>query len=103
MATIYAMPNQDEWNKARGLDRNGELDPKGKWDTSKEEALYKALPQDKIIRFGVADGHAEYLVVSLKPLVLCHIPYGDAYRAHRLIEKALTAKEVRKLLKPETK
>lgn len=95
MAKIYAMPNQKEWDKVR--------DWKSKTMTYEEqraleEKLYAQIPQDKIISFGVADGSAQYYVQSLKPLVICHIPYCDAYRAHYLIEKALTVAEVKKML-----
>lgn len=40
----------------------------------------------EIIRQGVADGCAQYMVLSLRPLVLIHLPLGDAYQfqwAHR--------------------
>ena len=46
----------------------------------------------EIIRFPVADGYAEYMVASMKPVELVHLPLGDAWDfqyAH-----LLTAKEV---------
>jgi len=46
----------------------------------------------EIIRFPVADGYAEYMVASMKPVELVHIPLWDAWDfqyAH-----LLTAKEV---------
>lgn len=95
MAKIYAMPNQKEWDKVR--------DWKSKTLSYEEqlrleEKLFAEIPQDKIIHFGVADGAAMYYVYSMKPLQICHIPYGDAYRADRLIEKALNVTEVKRLL-----
>ena len=48
----------------------------------------------EIISFPVADGAAEYMVASLRPLELVHLPLGDAWSfqyAH-----LLTAKEVNK-------
>lgn len=41
-------------------------------------------------QFPVADGYAEYMVASMKPLELVHIPLGDAWQfeyAHRLTAK----------------
>jgi hypothetical protein len=35
---------------------------------------------DQVIKFPVADGYALYFVKTLKPLVLQHIPAGDAWR-----------------------
>ena len=34
----------------------------------------------EIIQQGVADGYAQYMVLSLRPLVLIHLPLGDAYQ-----------------------
>ncbi len=48
MATIYAMPNQDEWDKATAT-KNGEYDPKGKWDFEAQERLFAKLPKDKLL------------------------------------------------------
>jgi len=48
------------------------------------------------ISFGVADGDARYIIVSLVPVVLIHLPIGDAYQypfVHRL-----TAKDIRGML-----
>ena len=33
----------------------------------------------KVARFGVADGYAMYMVASLRPLEMIHLPLGDAY------------------------
>lgn len=44
----------------------------------------------EIIGFPVADGKALYMVASIRPLELVHIPLGDAYQfqyAHRLTAK----------------
>jgi hypothetical protein len=44
------------------------------------------------ISFPVADGYAEYIVVSLKPVQLIHIPVWDAW--HYPQAEYLTAKEI---------
>lgn len=46
----------------------------------------------KIARFAVADGYAEYMVISIKPCELIHLPMGDAYQFH-FIER-LTGKDI---------
>lgn len=46
----------------------------------------------EIIKFPVADGYAMYMVVSMRPLQLVHIPLWDAW--HWQFAHLLTAKEV---------
>ena len=46
----------------------------------------------EIIKFPVADGNAEYMVVKVRPLELVHIPLCDAW--HFAYAHLLTAKEV---------
>lgn len=48
----------------------------------------------KMIRFGVADGYAVYMIASIKPLVLIHLEYGDAWNFQYV--HLLTATEVKK-------
>ena len=58
---------------------------------------YKGKNFGEILRFQVADGYAEYMVVSMRPLKLMHLPLGDAYSfgyAH-----LLTSKEVNEQIK----
>lgn len=50
----------------------------------------------KILRFPVADGHAEYMIASMKPLELVHIPLGDAWTYQ--FDYNLTAKSVKEQL-----
>lgn len=35
----------------------------------------------KVIRFQIADGYAEYMVLGLSPVKLIHLPLMDAYQA----------------------
>jgi len=53
----------------------------------------------EVIRFAVADGYAEYMVASMKPVELVHLPLMDAWEfqyAH-----LLTAKEVQESIDKE--
>jgi hypothetical protein len=56
------------------------------------ERGYTGKNAGEIIQFPVADGYAQYMVASMRPLMLVHLPLGDAWDwqfAH-----LLTAKEV---------
>tara|TARA_B100001113_G_C20670368_1_gene431919 strand:+ start:105 stop:443 length:339 start_codon:yes stop_codon:yes gene_type:complete len=58
---------------------------------------YKGKNFGEILRFQVADGYAQYMVVSMRPLKLMHLPLCDAYSfeyAH-----LLTSKEVNEQIK----
>jgi hypothetical protein len=46
----------------------------------------------EVIQFPVADGYAQYMVASMKPLELVHIPLSDAW--HFQYANRLTAKDV---------
>jgi hypothetical protein len=56
---------------------------------------YKGKNVGEIVKFAVADGYAEYMVLSMKPMRLVHIPLGDAYEfpyAHLMTAKEITKK-----------
>lgn len=60
---------------------------------------YKGKNSGEVIKFPVADGHALYMVISMRPLELMHIPIVDAWDfqyAH-----LLTAKEVNTQIEAE--
>lgn len=102
MAKIYA--------GIRGIEA-----PKFNWNDLKEyarqceeyvEALRTAVRNEnsdpivgEVISFQVADGYAKYLVASLKPVELIHLPFDDEYQfeyAH-----LLTVKEIKALVKQQ--
>ena len=98
MAKIYSAPTQlalpntnpqylNEWEK---LDNQYKVDLK-KYIMSMG---YKGKNVGEIVRFAVADGYAEYMVVSMRPLSLIHIPLGDAYEFPYV--HLLNAKEINK-------
>ena len=56
---------------------------------------YKGKNVGEIVKFSVADGYAEYMVLSMKPMRLVHIPLGDAYEfqyAHLMTAKEINQK-----------
>jgi hypothetical protein len=56
---------------------------------------YKGKNVGEIVRFAVADGYAEYMVLSMRPMKLIHIPLDDAYEfpyAHLMTASEITKK-----------
>jgi hypothetical protein len=52
----------------------------------------------KTISFPVADGRAEYMVYTTKPLALIHLPYVDGYQADPILLRGLRVTDVRDLV-----
>ncbi len=50
------------------------------------------------ITFPVADGRAEYMVYTTKPLALIHLPYVDAYEADPILLRGLRVADVERLV-----
>lgn len=86
MATVakerYPFPEYEDFN--------GDFDA---FIDASEEAL-NAIPKDRLFYVPFADSYAYYYVVSLRPLVLQHIPYGDAWELPAREIEELTAKKV---------
>ncbi len=55
------------------------------------------------VRWGRGDGYARYLVLSLRPLRLMHLPVGDAWRMDPIFERGLTAKDIRQKVTAQRK
>lgn len=51
----------------------------------------------KEIRFPVADGNACYIVLSVKPLTLIHLPINDRYQSD--LAKYLPLPEIKKIIR----
>lgn len=95
MAQIYNPPSEI---KVPELDFRdfGAYEKSCKKFTTELKAFVKGRKKGKhigeIIRFPVADGHAEYMVASLSPVELVHIPLGDAWEfgyAHLMTKKEI--------------
>ena len=97
MGKIYAPPKEVEpAPKMRDFMIDGKFDSikmdeaEEKWVDKLRDWCKKNSSERKyvgeIIQQGVADGYAQYMVRSLRPLVLLHLSLGDGYQfqwAHR--------------------
>lgn len=52
----------------------------------------------QIIRFPVADGYAEYMVLDTRPLQLLHLETGDAYSASAVTMRGLRVADVKSMV-----
>jgi hypothetical protein len=96
MAKIFSAPEEVKVPKLDFNDvKNWEADDKRYIQELKSHIQslgYTGKNVGEVIKFPVADGYAQYMVASMKPLQLIHLPLGDAWDwqyAH-----LLTAKEV---------
>ena len=64
------------------------------YDARCRKLIDEIRAKHQIVKFPVADGYALYAVTSEKPLVLRHIPYGDAYQAAAATIRGLTMRDV---------
>lgn len=108
MATVYAPPteigNPPDTFSDEFKDENGRWDFRAvaaaeeAWIKQLQDAARKANTGDlvgEIIRFGVADGYAQYVVWKQKPLQLIHLAVGDAWTIPEAHERGLRLTDVR--------
>ena len=57
----------------------------------------------EVIRFGVADGKASYVVYTTKPLALIHLDIGDSYQIDDMMLRGMRVSDVRNLVASEKK
>lgn len=66
------------------------------WEESylKQEEALRKIPMEKLYLTPVADGYAHYYIESLTPLVLRHIPFGDAWQANPALIRGLRKQDI---------
>jgi hypothetical protein len=95
MATIYSSPSQIPVPELDFQNFNNYLKECEEYKIKLKEFISKSRKGKnigEIIQFPVADGYAEYMVASMNPPELIHIPTGDAWEfqyAHLLGEKEI--------------
>lgn len=103
MAKIYSPP--EEFSRLPSLSfRNWEdyeKECKGWLNKLKIWCIFHGNGEEKgkIVKTPVADGYAQYMVLSIKPLILIHIPLYDGWDfrwAHRW-----TSKDVKEMIQRE--
>lgn len=72
MAREHKTPFPGDWSEKKGESVQEYF--------KRTDAMFEAIPADRIMSFPVADGRAFYFVFSEKPFVLQHIPHGDAWQ-----------------------
>ena len=103
MAKIYAMPNAAEWEQKKGEDFSAWM--------KREQAMFEelrekseALPLGELKGFMVStprgDGAAHYIVHSVKPLALLHVPFCDKWR-DPYMERTINLTELKRMQKQD--
>jgi hypothetical protein len=84
---------------------NWDMQPNEPFDAydKRTDAMLQAIPADKVISFPRGDGRAMYYVVSVRPLKLQHIPYGDAWTADPMTLRGLRAVDVEAMIESNKK
>lgn len=111
MGKVYREPKGIKPPELRDFMKDG-VSSRDYWDAYvKAEAEYegkvKAWAREngsgkyagEVVRFQVADGYAQYVVVSLRPVKLIHLSAGDGY-SFPYVER-LTAADLRKQIDAE--
>jgi hypothetical protein len=57
----------------------------------------------EIVRFGVGDGNAVYMILRLKPCEIMHIPIGDAWQIPAAHARGLKASDLRGMVERDRK
>jgi len=88
MAKLHPDPYPGDWRYKSGDDLTDY--------NTRTDRLFREIPPHRVISFPHADGYAFYFVYSEKPLVLQHIPYGDAWRIDPAYIRGLRLVDIRK-------
>jgi len=94
MATVTSslqipFPTNDDWDTYHQM-----VEEKIKQTCTDLKATRKGDTVGEIIRFQVADGYAQYIVVQENPLKIMHIHEGDAYEASHILIRGLNLSDV---------
>jgi len=102
MGKVYREPKGIEPPDLGGFLRGGKRDMREFFELEREyegrvrewaRANGSGKCRGEVVRFGVADGKASYVVLSLRPVRLIHLSAGDGYR-FPYVER-LTASDIR--------
>jgi hypothetical protein len=92
----YNLPKSGEsWKDHLEQERKSEIDYIRKLRAFAKTRKPNGKNVGEVVGFPMADGFAFYMVLSMRPLELMHIPLGDAYQfpyANRLTAKDIESK-----------
>lgn len=104
MAKVFASPIEapkvSDFITAKpfSFDRDGLEAAEAKYTEDLRALLVKRKPGPyvgEIISFGIADGQALYMVASLRPAQLVHMPLGDAWQVSAAVISRLTVAQIK--------
>lgn len=82
MATIYSTPEELKVPSWGDMDRKEYIAAEAKYREDLKKfckAQSNSTYAGKIVQFPCADSYAEYMIITMKPLALFHVPLGDAW------------------------
>lgn len=105
VAKLYAVPVKLPETDYKNYDHKKEQAKEEKYLEDVRQWLkdsgYNDSLTGKLIGFPVADGSAQYMVISEKPLKLVHIAFGDAYQVSAATIRGLTLTDVRRMVQAD--
>lgn len=103
MAKIYSAPKGFEAPEI-SFNANWQLEEQAYLDRLAAEAQ-RLAPGDalagKVVRFPYADGHAQYMVWSSKPLALVHLQLGDAWHIPEAHARGLRLSDIQQMVEQD--
>lgn len=111
MATVYAPPaSVGEPPEMPAYHPDGDYLTRWRLHEAGCEAYLQAIQDEarkankgdlvgEVVRFGMADGHAIYVVWSQRPLSLVHVPIFDAWQIPEAHARGLRVKDIRAAVK----
>ena len=114
MAKVYAPPEElgDPPNFADFKDANGRYDfqihmeAEQDWTEKLQDWCREHGNGDikgEVVRFGVADGYAQYVVYRTKPCEMIHVPTGDNWHIPEAHARGLRASDLREQVEGQRK
>jgi len=107
MATVYGLPEGFEPPAFEDF-----IGPDGRYDREKDDQLHRDFIESlrewvkthrvgagdlmgEVVRFPIADGYAQYMIVGTKPAALMHLPIHDAWEIPEAHARGLRTSDLR--------
>jgi hypothetical protein len=102
MATVFSPPkgfDPPEWDPKKSFQEHQKAEDD--YVQKLADALKAQRPGNlvgRVVSFPIADGCAQYMVASEKPLQLVHLPLGDAWQIPAAHARGLRLSDIRQML-----